>query len=155
MSIPECPHCHRRVIPSSSGECPSCGKNVTDEVALSQKMRALAIRGDHVFPPFCFNCGEPARNHRKIVITNVDVFQRIRWAVWTYLIPFGKYLAAARAERYKTIRLEVPICETCRKAKIWPEVQSFDLDERETRLIVHERFRERVVRKEPEIVPAT
>lgn len=49
MSIIECPHCHRRVIPAGSGECPSCNRNVNDEVAISKGMRLLIVKGNQHF----------------------------------------------------------------------------------------------------------
>lgn len=148
MNITECPHCHRRVIPSDSGQCPSCGQDVNDQVAISRGMRLLAVRGKQDFPPFCFNCAQPARKTINVNVSNVDGAVSIGRALFSLAVPFGRLFSAFdAAKRDIFVRLRLPICDACRKQKVKPEVQSYDLEDREVRLVVHERFRELVVGK--------
>jgi hypothetical protein len=148
MSITECPHCHRRVVPSESGECPSCNANVKNEPATAKGMSLLVIRNRSVFPPICFNCAQPARKSVKINVSNVGAAVSIGRGLLAVLLPFGRLFTAFNAaKRDIFIRLRLPICDACRKRKVKPNVQSYDLEDREVRLIVHERFRDLVVRE--------
>ena len=145
MSITECPHCHRRVIPSESGECPACNKNVRTEPTTAKGMRLLVVRGREGFPPICFNCGQPATRMVKVQVSNVDALVSIKRELLARLIPFGRLFSAFdAAKRDIFIRLRLPRCDVCRKRKVRPEVQSYDLEAREVRLVVHERFRDGV-----------
>ena len=148
MSIPECPHCHRRVIPSEKGECPSCGNNVSDAPASGSQMRLLVIHGKETFPSICFSCAAPASRFAKIRITNADAATALSRALFNIFVPFGRLFSAFDAAKNdRLLSLRVPVCDSCRKRKARPEVQSFDFESREIRLIVHEQFRDAVSRK--------
>src|SRR5262249_4199287 len=145
--ITECPHCHRRVAPSDSGECPSCDKNVTAPPEFGKHMRLLVLRGHESLPNLCFNCAELARRSVKVAISNVDTATSIGRSLVSHLVPFGRiFTAFDAAKRDISLRLKLPVCDACRKQKRKPEVQSYDLESREVRLIVHERFRDSVTR---------
>jgi len=143
MSITECPHCHRRVIPSQSGICPSCNRDVRDQAAIDKGMRLLVVRGRQVFPSFCFNCAEPARKMVKVDVSNVDAGVAVERFFIGLLVPFGRLFSSLdAAKRDISFGVKLPICDACRRRKVKPEVQSYDLEDREMRLVVHERFRE-------------
>jgi hypothetical protein len=145
MSITECPHCHRRVAPSDSGTCPSCGKNVAFEPPGGNPMRLLVVRGGESFPDLCFNCAQPARRRIKLQVSNVDAAASLRRGLLGSLVPFGRLFSAFdAAKRDIFLSLKLPICDDCRKQRIKPEVQSYDLESREMRLVVNERFRDMV-----------
>jgi len=147
MRIIECPHCHRRVVPADSGACPSCGKNVADQDALNTQMRVLVVRGQMSFPQLCFNCGEPARRWVKIEISNVDAMTSVRRGLVSRIFMFGGLLSAFEAAKHDIfVTLKPPICDSCRKRGIKPETQSYDLEDREMRVVVHRRFRDGVTR---------
>jgi hypothetical protein len=147
MSITECPHCYRWVAPSASGECPSCGKNVTDVAAPGTQMRLLVVRGGESFPNICFNCAEPARHLVKVEVSNVDAATSVGRSLFSLAVPFGRIFSAFDAAKKDiSLSLKLPICDACRKRKIKPELQSYDLEGREMRLVVHERFRDSVKR---------
>jgi hypothetical protein len=148
MSIPECPHCHRRVIPSQNDECPSCGKNVADAPTEGNQMRLLVVRWGESFPTICFSCADSASRFTKVRITNVGTATELsRLLLWAF-VPFGRLFAAFEASKNdRSMSVKLPICDNCRKRKVKPEVQSFDLERREIRLIVHEQFRDAVSRK--------
>jgi hypothetical protein len=143
IGITECPHCHRRVIPSAGGECPSCSKNVTDPVATASGLRLLVVRPGMTFPMICFHCGQPARRHVDAQVSNVDSAVSMKRWLWRQSIPFGGLFAAFEAAKHDlTVRIRLPICDVCRKLKVQPEIQSYDLEDREIRLVVHENFRD-------------
>jgi hypothetical protein len=58
----ECPHCHRRVLPLSSGECPSCHENTKDIRDADPKVTLLTITEATKFPQTCCVCNEPTKN---------------------------------------------------------------------------------------------
>ena len=148
MSITECPHCHRRVVPSASGECPSCGLNVADEDALGKKMRLLVVRRGQSFPNICFNCAEPALKLVKVKISNVDAGVTVGRILFSMVMPFARLLSAFEAAKTDIfMTLKVPICDTCRKRKIRPEIQAYDLEAKEMRVVVHEQFRDSTLGK--------
>jgi hypothetical protein len=149
MSVTECPHCCRKVILSQDGECPSCGKKESEAHPSGKPMRLLAVRGGDKFPSICFSCGAPANRFVAVTQSNVDVETSIRRALFRIFVPFGGLFSAFESAKHdKSFSLKLPICEKCRKQKIKPEVQSFDLESREVRLVVHEKFRDNVSRKE-------
>ena len=63
-------------------------------------------------------------------------------------VPFGRLFNAFNAaKRDIFIQLKVPVCDDCRKRKIKPEVQSYDLEAREIRLVVHKGFRDLILQE--------
>jgi hypothetical protein len=147
MNITECPHCHRRVAPSASGECPSCNKNVAEAPTSGKLMRLLLVRGGQSFPNICFNCAEPARRVVKVEVSNVDAAAVLGRGLLSRLLPFGGLFSAFEAaKRDIFVSTRLPICDGCRKRKIKPEVQSYDLESREMRLVVNENFRDAITR---------
>jgi len=147
MSITECPHCYRRVIPAPSGECPSCGKNVVEEGLSGKAMRLLVVHEGDSFPAICFSCGQPAQNLVKVRLTNVDAAASIGRAVFGLLVPFGRIFSAFSAAKHDVfVKVKLPVCGLCRKQKMKPQVQSYDLESREARLVVHERLRQAVAK---------
>ena len=149
MNIPECPHCHRRVVPSQTGECPSCGKNLADEPADGTLMRLLVLRGRERFPDICFHCAGSAHRVVKVRISNVDAATALSRSLFSIFIPFGRLFAAADAAKNdRSMSVKLPICDDCRRRKVQPVVQSFDLESRELRVIVHEHFRDSVYANE-------
>jgi hypothetical protein len=109
-------------------------------------MRLLVVRGRQVFPQICFNCGEPSTRIVKVQVSNVDALISLKRGVLAMLVPFGRLFSAFdAAKRDIFIWLRLPMCDACRKRKVRPEVQSYDLQEREVRLVVHERFRDGVM----------
>lgn len=147
MSVPECPHCCRKVIPSATGECPSCGKNVSDASSGGTARRLLVIRGGESFPSICFSCAGSARRFAKLRISNVDAATSLGRSLFSVFVPLGRLFTAFDAAKKDVfLSLSLPICDACRKQKIKPEVQSFDLESREVRVVVHEQFRDLVSR---------
>lgn len=145
MNITECPHCHRRVISSSSGDCPSCGKNVAEVSSAGNQMRLLIIRGSEAFLNICFNCAGVANRWVKLKISNVDVATSLRRSLLRHLVPLGGlFTAFSAAKNDRSFTLKLPVCDACRKQKIKPEVQSYDFESGEIRIVVHEQFRESV-----------
>jgi hypothetical protein len=109
-------------------------------------MRLLVVRGKLAFPAVCFNCAQPARKMIKVDVSNVDAGVSIGRVFFSILVPFGRlFTAFDAAKRDVFIQLKLPICNACRKRGARPEVQSYDLESREIRLIVHEHFREQVM----------
>jgi len=143
MSITECPHCCRRVVPLATGECPSCGKNVADTPSGGRPMRLLALRGGESLPSLCFSCAGSAHRFVKVRISNVDAVTSLGRSLLGVFVPFGRlFTAFGAAKRDMFMSLRLPICDDCRKRRIKPEVQSFDLESREVRVVVHEQFRD-------------
>jgi hypothetical protein len=66
-------------------------------------------------------------------------------AIFSMFAPFGWLFSAFNAAKHDIfVHIKLPICDSCRRQKVRPEVQSYDLEDREIRLVVHERFREMV-----------
>jgi hypothetical protein len=148
MSITECPHCYRKVVPSQAGECPSCGKNVGVAPSSGNRKRLLVIRGGESLPNICFSCAGSAHRFVIVKISNVDAATSLRRSLFSILVPLGRLFTAfdsAKSDRFLSVKL--PVCDNCRRRKVKPEVQSFDLESREVRVIVHEQFLDSVSRK--------
>ena len=110
-------------------------------------MRLLVLRGGESLPPLCFSCAQPARRMIKVQVSNVDAGTSVGRALFDLLVPFGRLFSAFDAgKRDIFMTRKLPICEDCRKRRIKPEIQSYDLEAREIRLVVHERFRDLVGR---------
>jgi hypothetical protein len=108
-------------------------------------MRLLVVRGKESFPAICFKCAKPASRLIKVELSNVDASVSIGRFLFSLMIPFGRLFSAFDTKSDIFLRLRLPICDICRKQKVKPVVQSYDLEGREIRLVVHERFRELVL----------
>jgi len=108
-------------------------------------MRLLVLRSGESFPALCFNCAEPAQRTTKVNVSNVDASVSLgRGFLWFF--PFSVFTAFDAAKRDIFLTCKLPICKACRKRGVKPEIQSYDLEAREIRLVVHERFRDQVTR---------
>lgn len=111
-------------------------------------MRLLVIHGCESFPSICFSCAGSASRFAKVRITNVDASTALSRSLFSVFVPFGRlFTAFDAAKNDRFLSLKLPVCDSCRKRKVKPEVQSFDFEIREIRVIVHERFRDAVSRK--------
>lgn len=111
-------------------------------------MKLLVLRGTPVFPALCFNCAEPARRSLPIHISNLDPGEAIKRSFISRFVLFGNlFMAFEAAKNDISMILRLPVCDTCRKKRIKPEVQSYDLESREVRVVVHEQFRDAVAAK--------
>ena len=83
----------------------------------------------------------------KVQVSNVDSAISLRRGLLAHFVPFGRLFSAFdAAKRDIFLSLKLPICDDCRKRRIKPEIQSYDLESREIRLVVNERFRDLVRR---------
>jgi hypothetical protein len=111
-------------------------------------MRLLVIRGGESFPNICFIFAGSARRFIKVSLSNVDAATSIGRTLFSFLVPFGRIFTAFEAAKKDVfLSLKLPVCDSCRKRKVKPEVQSYDLESGEIRLVVHEQFRDSVVRR--------
>jgi hypothetical protein len=153
--LDECPHCYRKVLLREDGSCPACGKLSTDTSEVDPTRTLLTIRRGSRFPEICFNCAEPA-THR-ILARAATVSRAQEAATWTWtlalanILPFlGAIFLLARSRDIRkdiVISIDLPICKKCRRLGIKPEIESYDLHEREMRVVVSRTFASAVTGK--------
>jgi hypothetical protein len=140
MDVVQCPHCHRRVLPSSTGACPSCAKVVTDLTGVDPSLRSVLLFAGTTLPQVCAGCGGTPSG--KLELSNEDGAQAMKDAAFNVfgiglglLTGFGVF---RRSPQRAVWRLSVPVCAAC-KADGKPRVLGLHEDEA-VRLLVHERF---------------
>ena len=119
--IVECPHCYSKVMPSVSGECPSCRHNIHDLQDVEPEKTALTISSCDRLPPVCCDCGNSTQryvtvtrkvSHKKEPDSGAGVAlilgMLVSWIFWI--------VAAVKGLRTRTqdlIIVELPQCELC------------------------------------------
>lgn len=147
MDIVECLHCHRRVIPSDDGICPSCSEHALTAPAEGAELCLLSLRGIEKFPNVCFQCSEPAekRSSTRLKNTNTgkNLFALIIGVVSPVLGILTRFAPGARGDQKEyEVNVSLPICKWCAHKKLQPKIDSFDVENHEIRVLVHKQFRE-------------
>jgi hypothetical protein len=106
-------------------------------------MCLLSIRQHDFLPNICFRCAQPAQKMVQAQASNVDALVSIKRLFVTLSFPVVTRLFAAfdAANRDMFLSVKIPICKTCKKQRIKPEIQSYDLEYGNVRIVVHEAFR--------------
>lgn len=145
MDIVECPHCYTRVMPSSSGICPACQKNINERPALPDMTQEL-IDTRWRPPAICMICGEPAEEHVDVIFTRVSPTQGERIALGG---AFGAVLLLVRALLWligRTLKQRVafsaPVCCAHRSSQLLKPVE-IDWSNGYFTFIVHRIFRDK------------
>jgi hypothetical protein len=158
MSV-QCPHCFRTVVASPEGDCPSCGRSVTDLRATDPDRATVEIAAGDRLPDVCCICG--VYTDRRLAVRRsghppmradkqqdsggargclLNLFGGLLFGpVWTLLVE----LPRQRRSRKTTVKARVPVCPFCeadgRVEPLW-----IDFEQRRMYFAVHRRFAERL-----------
>ncbi len=152
----ECPHCHRRVLPSENNICPACRKDISDTRGVDPNLVSLVLSDCTKLPPYCYSCNSPTERYvkieEKVEIGGDSPLAKAFLTLTTVLSPLVGHvtLSAPRTGGEKhAVNIRIPQCEQCaKKGKPTPEHVNF---KQETMtLIVHRGFRDRVYRIQEE-----
>jgi hypothetical protein len=150
----ECPHCHRRVLPLASGECPACHENTTDKLHANENVTLLSIMEATKFPKTCCTCNEPTENlvnvQRSGRMAGVSEPKRESTSAGdalflSFLGLFGKLIYAfshvsdGSGAGVSTLKIRVPQCKQC-AAKKRIEPASADLEHHRLSILVDRCF---------------
>jgi hypothetical protein len=152
--ILECPHCHRRVLPLSSGECPSCHKNTADTIGVDQNVTMLSITEITKFPQLCCACADPTTNRVTIARkgrlsqpgspkqTSSEPYWPVYFVfgpIWGFLIDMFSRIGGGGNSGPFSLAVKVPQCKKCvAMKKIEPSV--VDLEHCRFGIVVDKRF---------------
>lgn len=150
MSIPTCPHCHRRAIPQADGTCPACGKDPMDLRGSDPNRVMVSIHGGTRLPGVCHHCGEPTERLKTLAVSSDPQGTSVGpllGQVLGRLIPFlGLFLRLESAGKTTELRLKLPTCRACAKVVRRIQPQYIDFEDQRVDLIVHVRFRSAIAR---------
>ena len=145
--VVECPHCHRRVFPPPSGECPACGKSTTDLTGGDLSVTEITIDDIHQLPRYCIQCGNAAVTTVTLWADRKDpdrsgaaAAQRLQ------LLYFGGILGLLFARfglrlGHQRISFKVPVCSSCRRAAANLELRHVDFDQRRATILANVEFK--------------
>src|SRR2546423_13213540 len=97
MSISNCPHCYRKVIPSADGTCPACNKNTNDSASTDPHKVLVGICAGNRLPPVCHRCGAPTRHAKTLAVASEPQDTTFAPGLASLLISFLKPLAILSA----------------------------------------------------------
>ena len=154
----ECPHCHRRVLPLISGECPACHENTNDVGDANPDETLLSITEVTKFPNLCCTCTEPTTNRVKVQRSGIlagtgNPAQQSSSASESLIIFFGGIFGILMLLFSKLSRQDqaglgsfksfVPQCKSCAaEKKIEPA--SVDLEHHRLSILVDRQFADAV-----------
>ncbi len=145
MSIPICPHCYRKVIPSADGTCPACGKNTNDRGNSDPRKTLIGIKSGTRLPPVCHHCGVPTRQLKKFMVSSEPQDATFSAGLGSLLAGFiGVFSFLNRMERLnKTtyFSLKLPTCDRCSKTLKQISPHYIDFDDHRIDLVVHVEFK--------------
>ena len=150
LSVIECPHCLTRVLPNPEGICPACGKNTADTRGLDLSRTAMKIGPNARLPAVCFHCATPTELVYRVVrsqrasVTGQDAGQRLLWTVLSLFFGWIRAWTHLRNSARETLRVELPICESCSQ-NIQPEPERVDFADGLMTFVVHRQFKEQAL----------
>lgn len=158
--ILECPHCHRRVMPLKSGECPACHENTADKSGADESVTLLSVTETTKFPNNCCTCYEATSNFIKVQhsgrmagvsgpkkesLSGGDVLAIRMFGLLGALACAIRVGGSGGGSGRSTLRLRVPQCKRCvANGQITPA--SADLEHYRLSLLVDRRFADEVKR---------
>jgi len=144
MKVVDCPHCITRVMPSSDGTCPSCGKNTSDLSGTTPGLAQFTFDATQKLPSVCAICGEPGTTTRPLVLkaplgssnpaATTGLFFIFGWLVLFFHVVIRPFL-----RRKMTIAL--PLCAAHSGGPL-PVPSAADLDAKQVRIVVHKELKE-------------
>ncbi len=63
----DCPHCYRKVLPRTTGECPICHKDTNETRGTDPSKTRICLTEKSVLPDVCVSCGAFA--NRRVTVT--------------------------------------------------------------------------------------
>ncbi len=151
--IDECPHCYGRVIASSSGECPSCRKNIHDRTGTDSTKTTVLVAHGTMLPPYCCDCGKPTDRRVKVKSTVGGPGGRDWGFLAVLLFPFSMILslvlsAVARSEQMSrrsndVAVVKMPQCKACGSLRR-PSPTRVDTEQLRLTFVVHRDFEKKV-----------
>jgi hypothetical protein len=145
MSIPTCPHCYRKVIPSAGGTCPACGKNTNDRGDADPYKTLLGIRSGARLPAVCHNCGLPTRKVKKFMVSSEPQDTTFSAGLGSLMASFLEVFSflnkLERMNKTVQVSLRLPTCDQCSRTlkRITPHY--IDFDDHRIDLVVHVEFK--------------
>lgn len=148
MTIPNCPHCYRRVIPSDDGICPACQRNMNEASGSDPNKVLITLAPRDKLPGVCHECGSPTRHLKKLSVSSEPegtflaggVAQRVLGHLLDHT-PLGLFNRLEQIKNQVVISLALPTCERCVKKIRSITPRYIDFDSRRVDVLVHKEFK--------------
>lgn len=138
MSVTECVHCHRRVLPAGDGACPSCGKNCNDSIGVDLAMRATRVHRGATMPRLCVACSAEPTTERNFGTAD-EVVETVKATMFMTVMGMLGARTTAKTPSQPAWRLALPLCSTCHQSGA-PKVLYVDDATETVSIVAHERF---------------
>lgn len=139
----ECPHCHRRVMVSSTHICPACQGDTSFPPQGSADEARITLDATTRLPWICCMCGTETENwvtvRENLEKGGGDGAARVLLSLLALVFGFLLLLGKARGGRSVRMRLRIPHCKPCKKKG--PLTSTYiDFDRETMEFVVHRQF---------------